>query len=462
MKHLNTTLALLFVSIFFSTTFAQNCDANYSYMDTINNQIAFSPDSYDSNLNYFWDFGDGNTSTNAYPFHEYSNGGLFNVCLTVSDNNTPQCSDTVCQTVFVDTNQCTTSANFSYNDQGNGTYDFQALNTGSTLYYQWTIGNSYYNGPSATHTFPSNGQFNATLYVVDSLNQSCEDTVTYQINVTGVNNCNVSASYSYQDTVNGQVAFEPDVYDNNLNYFWDFGDGNTANNAYPYHQYTNPGTYTACLTVWETGNTSCVDTVCQTIYVPQDSTCNADFYLFEDSVNTNIYYIWNLSSGSNLSYSWDFGDGTTSNQQYPTHTYSSQGTYTICLSITDNQNNCTDQYCETIQVLNKATGTTINVVPFGQTSGVESEKEITVDATVYPNPATSKVNIVVEGNSAQAYNYEIMNVMGTIIDRGQLNGKGNKQSKSVELYNMETGVYFIQLIDKSNKEHVETIKLIKR
>lgn len=461
MKFLNTTLALLFISIFFSSAFAQSCDANYTYMDTVNNQIAFSPDNYDNGLNYFWDFGDGNTSTNPYPFHEYANPGTYTACLTVTNNNTPFCSDTLCQTILVDSTNCNASADFTYTSLGNGTYEFEALNPGNGVYFQWDIENTGYYGSPVTHTFASNGQFNATLYAYDSL-QNCTDTYTYLINVTDADSCNVSADYTYWDTVNGQVAFNPDVYDNNLNYFWDFGDGNTSNNAYPFHQYTNPGTYTACLTVWETGNTSCVDTVCQTIYVPQDSTCNADFYLFQDSVNTNVYYIWNLSSGSNLSYNWDFGDGTTSNQQYPAHTYTNQGMYSICLTITDNQNNCTDQYCETIEVLNKATGTTINVVPFGQTSGVEAHEEITLETTLYPNPATAEVNIKVESNAKQSFQYQIMDVMGNIVERGQLEGQANNQSKTVQVHNLEIGIYFVQLTDTSNNERVDTIKFIKR
>jgi len=40
--------------------------------------------------------------------------------------------------------------------------------------------------------------------------------------------------------------------------------------------------------------------------------------------------------GDIVLYSWDFGDGTTSTQQNPTHTYSSQGTYIVTLTVTDN------------------------------------------------------------------------------------------------------------------------------
>ena len=41
------------------------------------------------------------------------------------------------------------------------------------------------------------------------------------------------------------------------------------------------------------------------------------------------------STGSPISWNWNFGDGTTSKQQNPKHTYSSEGTYTVTLTVKD-------------------------------------------------------------------------------------------------------------------------------
>jgi len=40
-----------------------------------------------------------------------------------------------------------------------------------------------------------------------------------------------------------------------------------------------------------------------------------------------------LSTGSIDSWNWDFGDGSTSTQQNPSHTYDTDGTYTVSLTI---------------------------------------------------------------------------------------------------------------------------------
>ncbi|RME28685.1 MAG: PKD domain-containing protein, partial [Candidatus Zixiibacteriota bacterium] len=45
----------------------------------------------------------------------------------------------------------------------------------------------------------------------------------------------------------------------------------------------------------------------------------------------------NDPDGSITAYSWDFGDGATSTAANPTHTYSAAGTYTVTLTVTDNQ-----------------------------------------------------------------------------------------------------------------------------
>jgi PKD repeat protein len=56
------------------------------------------------------------------------------------------------------------------------------------------------------------------------------------------------------------------------------------------------------------------------------------------------------STGSISTYAWDFGDGNTSNLQNPTHTYGSDGTYIVCLTVTD-AINCTSTSCDTVSVI---------------------------------------------------------------------------------------------------------------
>ncbi|MFA5772700.1 MAG: PKD domain-containing protein, partial [Thermoplasmata archaeon] len=47
-------------------------------------------------------------------------------------------------------------------------------------------------------------------------------------------------------------------------------------------------------------------------------------------------------NGDTLTYSWDFGDGTTGSGKTATHTYSTQGSYTVTLTVKDSKNNAND------------------------------------------------------------------------------------------------------------------------
>ncbi|QLH47328.1 MAG: PKD domain-containing protein [Bacteroidota bacterium] len=61
-----------------------NCTATFQPYQS-GNYTYFYSNNYSTTASYFWDFGDGNTSTSMTPAHIYSNPGTYNVCLTISD-----------------------------------------------------------------------------------------------------------------------------------------------------------------------------------------------------------------------------------------------------------------------------------------------------------------------------------------------------------------------------------------
>ncbi len=68
------------------------------YPDTLPGNYFAQNLSAGSNLNYAWDFGDGGTSNQQYPVHQYNAAGHYTICLTVSDNN--GCNSTYCDSTF--------------------------------------------------------------------------------------------------------------------------------------------------------------------------------------------------------------------------------------------------------------------------------------------------------------------------------------------------------------------------
>ena len=77
------------------------------------------------------------------------------------------------------------------------------------------------------------------------------------------------------------------------------------------------------------------------IYLVQ-SKLSVDFYANRNvvKVKEEIQFVADIAGGfSPYSYEWDFGDGTTSTEETPTHTYKTDGKYTISLTVTDDRGN---------------------------------------------------------------------------------------------------------------------------
>ncbi len=75
------------------------CNAGYSmYLDSLTNNIIVTNSSTGVNLSYFWSFGDGNTSTLAFPSYTYTTPGPFYLCLTISDT-VNSCTSTYCDSI---------------------------------------------------------------------------------------------------------------------------------------------------------------------------------------------------------------------------------------------------------------------------------------------------------------------------------------------------------------------------
>jgi PKD repeat protein len=92
----------LFGSIFLQVLDSLYCQASfYPMVDTTSaaEGIVFVNASYGNNLTYFWDFGDGATSTDPYPTYIFSDSLAYEVCLTVSSAS---CENTFCMTVSLD------------------------------------------------------------------------------------------------------------------------------------------------------------------------------------------------------------------------------------------------------------------------------------------------------------------------------------------------------------------------
>lgn len=119
-------------------------------------------------------------------------------------------------------------------------------------------------------------------------------------------------------------------------YYWTFGDGGTSTLENPTHTYAT-GTYEACLTGYNVyGET----TVCQTIVAVNEPV--ADFTYIGDP---EVAFI-DLSTGSPDTWFWNFGDGFNSTESDPVHTFTTNGTFNVCLTVENLAGS--DTYCENV------------------------------------------------------------------------------------------------------------------
>lgn len=114
---------------------------------------------------------------------------------------------------------------------------------------------------------------------------------------------------------------------------WTFGDGNTSTSCgNPAHTYAAKGVYTVALTVAGPGST---DTRTRTGYITVYEPAQADF---RGSPTTGVPPLFvtftNQSTGDYDTCAWTFGDGETSSScGNPTHTYATEGVYTVALTV---------------------------------------------------------------------------------------------------------------------------------
>ena len=73
--------------------------ADFSFYPEIGTPAYYLSFTADSNLNYFWDFGDTFTSTEQHPTHLYTDSGTFTVTLITTNDN--GCQDTAKKTIMV-------------------------------------------------------------------------------------------------------------------------------------------------------------------------------------------------------------------------------------------------------------------------------------------------------------------------------------------------------------------------
>ncbi|MBL7942100.1 MAG: PKD domain-containing protein, partial [Flavobacteriales bacterium] len=297
-------------------------------------------------VNYFWDFGDGTTSSLPAPTHQYQNNTLFPVIYDVTLTATSPfgCTGTSTSEVIVNP---APMAQFGIS-QLSGCSPLQVNLTNLSIsadYYDWDYGDGSSSSEISlihSHTFVNNGSnvqvFDITLTA--HTNDGCAHIFTQSVEVWPAASASfvvpapqcAPATLYFDNTSSNAVAYD-----------WDFGNGlqSTAENPSSYYINSTDAPVQFDVTLSVVSSYGCTAMVTQQVTLWD--TPDVDFLLSDPALCSPApVELINLSTNADA-YVWNYGDSQTSNTADSVHVHlfqqymSGVTNYTISLTATTAQ-----------------------------------------------------------------------------------------------------------------------------
>jgi len=300
----------------------------------VGEQISFTDKTQNNPVSWSWDFGDTAISTAQNPSHSYQLKGIYTISLTAKNSNG---KDTETKQRYINIGMGP-KADFIpvivpyQKTKVPMQVRFLDQSTYIPTSWQWEFGDGQTSGEETpVHLYMNEGVYTVTLTVRNNFGQD-----------TKVRNNLIEVGYgpavdfiADKTTVGvGRVVTFTDLSSNSpTNWVWDFGDGTTGTGAKPDHVYRTTGVYDVTLTA---SNPDMTNSRTKNQYITVLNIPRADFSADKTRGGTpmDVNFI-DQSSGSPVSWKWDFGDGATSTEKNPVHQYTTLGSYTITLTVSN-------------------------------------------------------------------------------------------------------------------------------
>ena len=283
---------------------------------------------------YSWDFGDGSTGEGKSASHSYAMAGAYTVTLTVTDTQGVIAVRSVSISPLEP--DAILIANFTRSINGL-TVSLDASSSrdkdSSIAGYYWDFGDgSTDTGQSVSHTYKSAGSYLITLIVTDDTGASASQGIT--IHVTAANVAPVASfSHSSMDLNASVDASASSDSDGTIaSYQWDFGDGSSGSGVTASHSYASAGLYLVELIV--TDSRGLTASYRGFVDISAASQPTASFTHTESGLRT-LLVATASSDFVSPRYEWDFGDGQIGEGRTLSHTYATDGSYTVMLTVTN-------------------------------------------------------------------------------------------------------------------------------
>ncbi|TVR76815.1 MAG: PKD domain-containing protein [Chitinophagaceae bacterium] len=239
--------------------------------------VEFNPNSINA-THYFWDFGDGNLSTDTFPQHTYVDEGIYEVMLIGVDSNL--CAgiyrtDTSYLTIVVEDDFVT--ADFVpdvVSDCGDYIVEFQNQSFNATQ-FEWDFGDGNTSvAENPVHQFSEAGLYNVSLVVnnpnacrsIDSFSIELEFLPEMQLAINAPDSLLCAPALL---ELEGDTAFTD-------SFLWVFDDGTTSTDLNPQLIINEPGFYEILLIGFGSNVCNPSDTAAIQVFLAEDS-IRADF-----------------------------------------------------------------------------------------------------------------------------------------------------------------------------------------
>jgi PKD repeat protein len=384
-----------------------SCDGKVDFIDRSKNLPA----------TWQWDFGDGSSSSSQNPSHTYASSGSYTVKLTVSNTNGTD-SETKTNYIVVDkskgvTQACIPNSQSHIDDYGIKNVLFNTINNSTG------DGRDGYQDYSCTHqsTVTPNTSYNIEVKT-GSLNK--EDVkVWIDYNNDGTLSTSELVYSSVNDTLhigsfiiaNASVKNTPvrmrvlsDIVGRNLK----------ACDDPSYGQAEDYG-------IIIKGDTNSPNGPTANFEVDSTQTCLGTVKFSDKSTNNPSSYLW------------EFGDGTNSTLPSPSHTYATNGKYTVKLTVTNGFGSDSETKADYVEKDGKYCSGTIGIANLSES----------LDINVFPIPSTGILNLHFPNSAVKKYDLRVYSIDGQVIYLSPMIVEPNA-IEQINLSQHPRGVYFLE------------------
>jgi hypothetical protein len=135
---------------------------------------------------------------------------------------------------------------------------------------------------------------------------------------------------------------------------------------------------------------------CDTLGMDNHPLCNWHWAIEDSTALTEVSFL-DLSTYEPTTWHWDFGDGSSSTEASPQHEYASEGTYQVCLVVSNQYS--ADTFCQVLQL--------------GLSAVTEADAAIT--CALVPNPADQSIQVILQGNWGDSARFSLFDLQGRLV-----------------------------------------------